>query len=42
MDVILKVAGELGVSGGTNSIVEYFGPGASSLSCTGKATIQHC
>ena len=38
-DVILKVAGELGVSGGTNSIVEYFGPGASSLSCTGKATI---
>ena len=35
-DVILKVAGELGVYG-TNSIVEYFGPGASSLSCTGKA-----
>ncbi|MDI1495159.1 MAG: aconitate hydratase [Cenarchaeum symbiont of Oopsacas minuta] len=38
-DVILRVAGELSVSGGTNSIVEYFGPGASSISCTGKATI---
>ncbi|MBI1657216.1 MAG: aconitate hydratase, partial [Thaumarchaeota archaeon] len=34
-DVILRVAQELGVSGGTNSVVEYFGPGASSISCTG-------
>ncbi len=40
-DIILKVAGELGVSGGTNSIVEYFGPGARSISCTGKATITN-
>ena len=40
-DVILRVAGELTVSGGTNSIVEYFGPGASSISCTGKATITN-
>lgn len=38
-DVILKVAGILTTKGGTNAIVEYFGPGAQSLSCTGKATI---
>ena len=40
-DIILKVAGELTVSGGTNSIVEYFGSGTSSISCTGKATITN-
>ena len=38
-DVILKVAEILTVSGGTGAIVEYFGPGAESLSATGKATI---
>jgi len=38
-DIILKVAGLLTVSGGTGSVVEYFGEGAESLSCTGKATI---
>jgi len=38
-DVILKVAGILTVKGGTGAIVEYFGPGAESLSCTGKGTI---
>ena len=38
-DIILKVAEELTVSGGTNSIVEYFGSGTESISCTGKATI---
>ncbi|MDH3656977.1 MAG: aconitate hydratase [Nitrosopumilus sp.] len=38
-DIILKVADELTVSGGTNSIVEYFGTGTESISCTGKATI---
>jgi len=38
-DIILKVAEILTVSGGTGAIVEYFGPGAESLSCTGKATI---
>lgn len=38
-DVILKVAGMLTVKGGTNAIVEYFGEGAESLSCTGKGTI---
>ncbi len=38
-DVILKLAGLLTVKGGTNAIVEYFGPGCESLSCTGKATI---
>src|SRR5690606_22869039 len=38
-DVILKVAGILTVKGGTGAIVEYFGPGALTLSCTGKATI---
>ena len=40
-DVILYVAGYLSVSGGTNSIIEYFGPGATSISCTGKATITN-
>ncbi len=38
-DVILKVAGILTVKGGTGAIVEYFGPGARRLSCTGKGTI---
>ena len=38
-DVILKVAGILTVKGGTGAIVEYFGEGALSLSCTGKGTI---
>lgn len=38
-DVILKVAGILTVKGGTGAIVEYFGPGAKSISCTGKGTI---
>ena len=38
-DVILKVAEILTVKGGTGSIVEYFGPGAESMSCTGKGTI---
>jgi len=40
-DVILKVAGLLTVKGGTGKIVEYFGPGAESISCTGKATITN-
>src|SRR5438477_5459436 len=38
-DVILRVAGILTVKGGTGAIVEYFGPGAASISATGKATI---
>lgn len=38
-DVILKVAGILTVKGGTDKIIEYFGEGAESLSCTGKGTI---
>jgi aconitate hydratase len=38
-DVILKVAGMLTVKGGTGAIVEYFGDGADSISCTGKGTI---
>jgi len=38
-DVILKVAGILTVKGGTGAILEYFGEGATSLSCTGKGTI---
>jgi aconitate hydratase len=38
-DVILKVAGVLTVKGGTGAIVEYFGPGAQSMSATGKGTI---
>ena len=38
-DIILKVAGILSVKGGTGSVIEYFGTGAKSLSCTGKGTI---
>ncbi len=38
-DIILKVAGILTVKGGTGAVIEYFGEGAESLSCTGKATI---
>lgn len=38
-DVILKVAGLMTVKGGTGAIVEYFGEGTKSISCTGKATI---
>lgn len=38
-DIILKVSGLLTVKGGTGSIIEYFGDGAETLSCTGKATI---
>jgi aconitate hydratase len=38
-DIILKVAGILTVKGGTGAVVEYFGDGAKSLSCTGKGTI---
>ncbi|PQJ81791.1 aconitate hydratase [Polaribacter glomeratus] len=38
-DVILKVADILTVKGGTGAIVEYFGPGATGMSCTGKGTI---
>ena len=38
-DVILKLAGILTVKGGTGAIVEYFGEGAKSISCTGKGTI---
>ncbi|XP_012343856.1 aconitate hydratase, mitochondrial isoform X2 [Apis florea] len=38
-DIILKVAGILTVKGGTGAIVEYFGPGVESISCTGMATI---
>jgi aconitate hydratase len=40
-DVILKVLGILTVTGGTNRILEYFGPGALTISCTGKATITN-
>ncbi|GIW40459.1 MAG: aconitate hydratase [Candidatus Binatia bacterium] len=40
-DVILKVAGILTVKGGTGKILEYIGPGARSISCTGKATITN-
>ena len=40
-DVILKLAGILTVKGGTNAVVEYFGPGTESISCTGKATITN-
>lgn len=40
-DIILYVASKLTVSGGTNAIVEYFGPGARAVSCTGKATITN-
>lgn len=38
-DVILYLAGLLTAKGGTNAVIEYFGPGAESLSCTGKGTI---
>jgi len=38
-DIILKVAGILTVKGGTGAIIEYFGEGAQSISCTGKGTI---
>ena len=37
-DVIIRLAGILTVAGGTNAIIEYFGPGTKSISCTGKAT----
>lgn len=40
-DVILKLAGLLGTSGGTGHIIEYFGPGTASLSATAKATITN-
>ncbi len=40
-DVILKLCGMLTVKGGTDKIVEYFGEGATSISCTGKATITN-
>ncbi len=40
-DVILKLAGMLTVSGGTNKIIEYFGPGTESLSCTAKSTVTN-
>ncbi len=40
-DVVLRLLGELTVSGGTNAIVEYFGPGTRSISATGKATITN-
>src|SRR5881409_2800341 len=40
-DVILYVCGLLTVKGGTNKILEYFGPGAASISCTGKGTITN-
>lgn len=40
-DVSLDLAGVLTVSGGTNAIIEYFGPGARSISCAGKATITN-
>ena len=40
-DVIIYLAGILTVSGGTNTIIEYFGPGVESISCTGKATITN-
>ncbi len=40
-DVILKLCGMLTVKGGTDKIVEYFGDGADSISCTGKATITN-
>lgn len=38
-DIILKISGMLTVKGGTGNVIEYFGEGAESLSCTGKATI---
>ena len=43
-DVILKVAGILTVKGGTGAIVEYYGPGVDSISCTGETLLHrgHC
>ena len=40
-DVILYLCGKLTTKGGTNKIIEYFGPGAESISCTGKGTITN-
>src|SRR5262245_23154341 len=40
-DVILLLCGILTVQGGTNAVIEYFGPGAGSISCTGKGTIAN-
>ena len=40
-DIILWVAGALGVAGGINAIVEYIGPGAAAISATGKATVTN-
>jgi aconitate hydratase len=40
-DVILKLAGIMTVKGGTGKVIEYFGPGTRSISCTGKATITN-
>ncbi|MBU1636662.1 aconitate hydratase, partial [bacterium] len=40
-DVILKLLGILTVKGGTNAVIEYFGPGTESISCTGKGTITN-
>lgn len=40
-DVILRLAGMLTVSGGTNKVIEYFGPGTESLSCTAKGTVTN-
>ncbi len=40
-DIILHVAGKLTVKGGTNRIIEYFGPGCATLSTTGKATVTN-
>ncbi|MBM4436111.1 MAG: aconitate hydratase [Actinobacteria bacterium] len=40
-DVILKLAGILTTEGGTNRVIEYFGPGARTLACTGKATVTN-
>ena len=39
LDIILKLAGLMTVKGGTGAIIEYFGPGVETLSCTGMATI---
>lgn len=39
LDIILRLAGQLTVKGGTGSVLEYFGPGVDSLSCTGMSTI---
>lgn len=40
-DIIIRLCGLLTVKGGTNKIIEYFGPGCASLSCTGKGTITN-